>query len=58
MGKADWLISALKRSPTVKPGYRYGFKEDEVEEAHPTGRVVIEQLEDVQTSLEYLKTRL
>lgn len=58
MGKADWLISSLKRSTTVKPGYRYGFEEDEVEKAHPAGGVVIEQLEDIQTSLEYLKTRL
>lgn len=40
-----------KRFPTIKPGYGNGFKEDEEEKTHPTGRVVIKKLEHVQTTL-------
>lgn len=58
MGKAGWLGSVLSSSPTIKPGYRYSFEENEVEKAHPAGGVVIKQLEDIQASLESFRTSL
>lgn len=36
---------------TIKPGDRDTFKEDEEEQAHATGRVVIKKLEDINAPL-------
>lgn len=36
---------------TIKPGYGDCLKEDEEEDAHPTGWVVVKQLEHIQATL-------
>lgn len=37
---------------TVKPGNWDAFKENQEEKAHPTGRVVVEEFEHVQSALQ------
>lgn len=36
---------------TVEPGYGDAFKEDQEEQGHPTGRVVVKQFEHVKSAL-------
>lgn len=36
---------------TVTPGYRDAFKEDQEQQTHPTGRVVVEQFEHIESTL-------
>jgi len=44
------LLQYLMRH-TVEPGYGDAFKEDQEQQTHPTGRVVVEQLEHVDSAL-------
>lgn len=54
---ATWPIAnhvlnvLIKPFSSIKPGYGNSFEEDEEEETHPTGGVVIKQLEHVQATL-------
>lgn len=45
------VLAQTKCRPTIKPGYRHGFKEDEEEEAHPAGWVVVEELKHIEAPL-------
>lgn len=39
------------RIPTVEPGYGDAFKEDQEEQGHPTGGVVVKQFEHIESTL-------
>lgn len=40
---------------TVEPGYGDAFKEDQEEQGHSTGRVVVEQFEHIKSTLAHKK---
>lgn len=44
--------------PTIEPGYGDAFKEDQEEQTHAAGRVVVEEFEHVDSPLVRIKRKM